>query len=109
MDLIGLLQEARENSNMFQLWGGAEDQCIGSMNNAILDLNKTRCFRNESPNQEDVYFWGNETWNHLLTAKRRGLMFARKFSSSHRGSMELLARIKTEVHGSASVSIVTIE
>eukprot|EP00980_Cylindrotheca_fusiformis_P023152 scaffold10199_cov146-Cylindrotheca_fusiformis.AAC.9 len=94
MYLIGLLDEARENVNMFQLWGGANNRCIGSMNNAILDQNETRCFRNESPNKEDMYFWGNRTWDHLLQAKQKGLMFARKFSSIHPGSLKLLERIR---------------
>jgi hypothetical protein len=99
MHAIGLLEEARKNTNMFQLWGGADNRCTGSMSNAILDLNETRCFRNESPNQEDaMYFWGNSTWDRVTHAKRQGIMFARKFSSSHHGSVQLLEKIQSELH-----------
>eukprot|EP00980_Cylindrotheca_fusiformis_P015282 scaffold4247_cov66-Cylindrotheca_fusiformis.AAC.23 len=98
MYLIGLLEEARENANMFQVWGGASYRCIGSMPNAILDQNETRCFRDESPDKEDLYFWGNTTWDHLLLAKQKGYMFARKFSSDHPGSLKLLERIRDELH-----------
>ena len=98
MDMIGLLEEARNRSNMFQLWGGENGKCVGSMNNAVLDLNENRCFRIETPGQSDMYFWGNQTWDNLLQAKQNGMMFARKFSSEQHDSLQLLEKIRTELH-----------
>ena len=112
MDLIGHLQEAKARTNMYQLWGGERNRCVGSMNNAILDMNDTRCFRDESlsldhvdgstttnnNNNNNIYIWGNSTWASLIRAKERGTLFARKFDSNHAGSVELLEKIKNEMH-----------
>ena len=99
MDILGLLEQAKENRNMFQLWGGDNKRCRGSMGNAVLDMDETRCFRNESPAEDELYVWGNSTWTSLVQAKQEGVMFVRKFHSNHDGSMELLKRIQRELHG----------
>ena len=98
MDMIGHLDEAKSNTNMFQLWGGKMGRCVATMQNAVLDLNETRCFRDENPITENLYFWGNSTWDHLVRAKERGILFARKFDSGHDGSVELLEKIESELH-----------
>jgi hypothetical protein len=99
MDLLGLLDEAKNKRSMYQLWGGDTDRCVGSMHNAVLDMDETRCFRFEHPDQDDtLYVWGNSTWNYLVRAKQEGVLFARKFRSDHNGSTELLHRIRTTLH-----------
>lgn len=98
MHIIGLLEEARNQSNMFQLWGGEEDKCVGSMNNAVLDLNENRCFRIEALGKDEMYFWGNQTWDNIVEAKKNGMMFARKFSSEQPDSIQLLEKIRKELH-----------
>ncbi|CAJ1956405.1 unnamed protein product [Cylindrotheca closterium] len=98
MDIIGFLHEARKQSNMFQLWGGEENNCVGSMNNAVLDLNENRCFRIEALGKAEMYFWGNQTWDNIVEAKKNGMMFARKFSSDQLDSIQLLEKIRKELH-----------
>jgi hypothetical protein len=105
MDVLGLLDEAKQRSCMFQLWGGSVNECKGSMQNAILDLNESRCFRHESLYSENMYFWGNQTWRNLVQARQNGLLFARKFSSSQDGSVQLLEKIKVELHGAQITGI----
>lgn len=98
MDILGLLEEARNRTCMFQLWGGALDKCEGSMQNAVLDMNETRCFRVESLEKENLYFWGNETWDNIVQSKQNGLLFTRKFDSNSIGSFQLLEKIRTNLH-----------
>jgi hypothetical protein len=98
MDILGLLDEAKENRNMFQLWGGDPNRCIGTISNAVLDMNETRCFRNESPGHKDLYVWGNSTWENLVQAKQQGVLFARKFHSNHTGSVHLMEQIRRVLH-----------
>lgn len=87
LDILGYRDTAMKNPSMFQVWGGAE-RCKGSMSNVVLSVNDSLCYRNEHPGY-DVYFWGNETLEHLKSAKDRGFLFARKFQSNDRNSTEL--------------------
>lgn len=99
LDLIGLLEEAKNQTSTWQTWGGY-NHCRGSMHNAVLSSNTSTCFRLEYPG-EDLYILGNETLHHLEQAKRQGFLFARKFRSDDEGSMRVLKEIKTRLHSRA--------
>lgn len=99
LDLIGLLQEAKNYTSAWQAWGGY-DRCRGSMHNAVLSSNTSTCFRLEYPGA-DLYILGNETLAHIEQAKRQGFLFARKFRSDDDASMEFLKGIKTRLHSRA--------
>jgi hypothetical protein len=99
MNVLGNLEEAKRNKGMFQVWGGDSQGCNGSMQNAVLDLNETRCFTSEDPDAGGRHFYGNEMWDRLVAAKKEGILFARKFRSSHKGSAELLQNIREQLHG----------
>ncbi len=98
MHILGFGDEAKKRRSMLQLWGGEVNRCSGSMSNAVLDLNADRCYRHEDPLYPSIYVWGNETWSQLLQAKENGILFARKFHSSQRGSVQLIERIRQELH-----------
>lgn len=104
MDILGVLDEAKERRSMYQLWGGYST-CRGSMQNAILEMDETICYRNENfhGNDGDLYFFGNRTWDSLIEARQQGTVFARKFHSDNVGSMQLLDKIVHEMHGTAPV------
>ena len=105
--ILGYGEEAMASAGMFQVWGG-KTTCQSSMNNAVLGMNHSICFKNEDAgllrsagykDGEPIYVWGSEILKELQKAKReRGYMFARKFKSSDEGSMELLERIRKEIH-----------
>jgi hypothetical protein len=101
MDVLGLLEEAKERRSVYQLWGGDSNRCRGTMQNAVLDTDETRCFRLENPDEEELYVWGNSTWDNLVKAKRNGVLFARKFHSDHEGSVNLLLDIRRRLHGNS--------
>ena len=110
--------DSLDAASMFQLWGGT-DQCQASMNNAVLTMNPQTCFRNEDAtlgsqgrnrtpqdnkkrrddeSSSALYMRGDQMFEALRQAKKRGFLFARKFRSDHAGSMELLQRIQSELH-----------
>jgi hypothetical protein len=95
-DLIGLLEEAKNQASTWQTWGGY-NHCRGTMHNAVLSSNTSTCFRLEYPGS-DLYIFGNETLTHLEEAKRQGFLFARKFRSDNDDSVEFLKEIKTRLH-----------
>jgi hypothetical protein len=107
--ILGYKNQALETASMFQVWGGGTT-CGGSMSNAVLSLNASLCFRTEDASKNvtisDVprkeggpfHFHGNEMLEALKNAKKRGLMFARKFNSQDPSSMELLRIIQSELH-----------
>jgi hypothetical protein len=103
MDVLGLLEEAKERRSMHQVWGGDSTRCRGTMQNAVLDTDETRCFRLENPDEEELYVWGNSTWDNLVKAKRNGVLFARKFHSEHEGSVNLLLDIRRRLHGNSTL------
>lgn len=101
LSFLGYAQEALEQSVMFQVWGG-ESSCQSSMKNAILELDSKSCYRIEDPGRIDpstAYFWGNEMWDQIVDARRRGILFARKFRSDKPSSVALRDRIRTELWG----------
>jgi hypothetical protein len=100
MDLIGLVDAAKKQFGVWQVWGG-HDNCRATMSNALLNTNPAKCFRLEDPNHEAMYISGNETLHHLQNAKRRGFLFARKFLSDDAPSMALLKTIETILHRSS--------
>jgi len=108
--IIGYQQQALEAASMFQLWGGGSN-CEGTLGNAVLSLNASFCFLNEDASENSTvlskeahiqgrpfYFPGNEMLDALKDAKKRGLMFARKFDSGDPRSVELLGIIQSELH-----------
>lgn len=107
--IIGYQKQALARASIFQVWGGKET-CGSSMNNAVLGVNASICFRNEDATEgsvyleknhvggDAVYFKGNETISILRKAKNRGFMFARKFSSEDSNSMKLLDLIEEKFH-----------
>jgi hypothetical protein len=99
LDLIGLLEEAKNHTSTWQTWGGY-NHCRGSMHNAVLSSNTSTCFRLEYPGS-DLYILGNETLTYLEQAKRQGFLFARKFRSDDDASTEFLKEIKTRLHSRA--------
>lgn len=104
MHLIGLGTEAlNEAGCMWQTWGGVSDKCQSSVNNAILTLNASTCFKVEDATlqrntTEPLYIYGNQVMEYLVDAKNRGFLFARKFDSSSKESMVLLEDIRTKLH-----------
>jgi hypothetical protein len=100
LNLIGLLEEAKNHTSTWQTWGGY-NHCRGSMHNAVLSSNTSTCFRLEYPGTDLLYFLGNETLTHLERAKRQGFLFARKFRSDDDASMDFLKEVKTRLHGRA--------
>jgi Core-2/I-Branching enzyme len=107
LHLVGLGDDAKTHTSMFQVWGGDTGRCRGSMNNAVLTQDDTSCFRSEYPRQSAAkserqhnafYFMGNETLHHLLQAKKEGFMFARKFDSDREESMTVLNDVIALMH-----------
>jgi hypothetical protein len=98
LDMIGYGEDALQQASMFQVWGG-ELECGSSMNNAVLSRNESLCYRNEYVDEDSLYFRGNQTWEYLQDARDRGMLFAHKFRSDDKGSMELLEMIRTEIWG----------
>jgi len=113
--IIGHGKEAMELPSMFQVWGGEPLCGDGSMKNAILNANATLCYRSDdvtkgslserqrgnfedTSNVENSYFRGNKLLEELRLAKERGFLFARKFASGDQSSLELLERIREEIH-----------
>jgi Core-2/I-Branching enzyme len=106
--IIGYKDHALEKASTFQVWGG-NITCAPSMNNAILRMNSSICYKSEdassgslalqaSQNQQiNIYIRGDEILHQIKVAKRRGFLFARKFSSEDKGSMQLLNYIQQEV------------
>jgi hypothetical protein len=106
--IIGYKDQALESASMFQVWGG-DTTCGTSMNNAVLSVNASICYKNEdatdiiheAPSKkvgDPVYLRGDEMVQALKNAKKRGFMFARKFKSEDPVSMELLGLIQKELH-----------
>jgi hypothetical protein len=96
LTLIGFHDQALSETSMFQVWGG-ETSCKSSMNNAILDRDPSLCYRIEDPGRADkstAYIWGHDLWEQLADARRRGFLFARKFTSDSEESQRLLADIR---------------
>lgn len=98
LSIIGFGEEALEQTSMFQVWGG-QSVCGGTMNNAVLSTNASLCFRSEDPgrNVTDLYFHGDEMWDYLVDAKRRGYLFARKFRTDNEDSMDLMSEIRSKL------------
>jgi hypothetical protein len=107
--IIGYGDMALDVASMFQLWGGS-NKCVSTMNNAILSLNSTLCYRTEdatagslaltiSRNEGDaIYIKGDQVFAQLKDAKRRGFLFARKFDSEDQGCLHLLEMIEHNLH-----------
>ena len=98
--IIGFEKEALQQTSMFQVWGGVSEECKSTMNNAVLDRNKTLCYKSEDPERPDTstpYFRGSELWGQLLDARRRHFLFARKFRSASEESQELVTAIQDEL------------
>jgi Core-2/I-Branching enzyme len=97
LSILGYREEALEQTSMFQAWGG-DTVCEGTMNNAVLSKNASLCYRSEDPARNTsttgLYFQGDETWDYLVDAKRRGFLFARKFQTESEDSMELMRDIR---------------
>jgi hypothetical protein len=110
LSMIGYVEQALEQTSMFQVWGGTDSfQCQGSMSNAVLSRNASICFRSEDPqrtntmfltnatttnNSNPMYFLGTAMWDHIVTAQRRGVIMARKFRSQHSESQQLMKDIQ---------------
>jgi len=100
LSMIGYAEDGlRQPPMMYQSWGGESSECVGTMNNAVLSRNASLCFRTEVVNATDLYYMGDQTWNKLVDAKKRGYLFARKFDSDRKDSMELLHGIRSEIWG----------
>ena len=100
LSICGFAEEALQQTSMFQLWGGTSEECKSSMNNAILDRNATLCFKSEDPGRIDPtssYFRGDQLWDHIVDARQRGFLFARKFSSQLPESKSLADKIRKEL------------
>ena len=113
-NIIGHGREAMEAASMFQVWGGEAKCGYGSMKNALLIPNATICYKSEDLTKENLsgrqqkdtedtsvensYFRGDRLLEELRLAKERGFLFARKFKSTDKRSLELLEMIKTSVH-----------
>jgi Core-2/I-Branching enzyme len=108
LSMLGYAREAMAHTSMFQVWGGYEDgACQTSMTNSVLSLNATLCFVIADPWYYDiskpknetkyVTFHGNETLKFLANAKRRGVMFARKFRSQSEDSKNLIQAIEAKL------------
>jgi hypothetical protein len=107
--IIGYKKQALEAASMFQVWGG-DSSCKSSMNNAVLSVNASLCFKTEDASENSkfskeshtegvpFYLYGNEMLAALKDAKNRGFMFARKFDSEDPSSAELLGIIQSELH-----------
>ena len=98
--MVGYVEEALAKTSAFQLWGGKEE-CQGSMNNAVLSLNTTLCYRTEAVYSTDMYFRGSQTLEQIRLAKMNGALFARKFRSGDIDSIRLMKDIQNEVWGSS--------
>mmetsp|Transcript_28567 Transcript_28567/g.61517 ORF Transcript_28567/g.61517 Transcript_28567/m.61517 type:complete len:627 (+) Transcript_28567:133-2013(+) len=117
--IIGHGAEAMEAASMFQVWGGEPKCGNGSMKNALLKPNATICYKSEDltkqfvlerhsrPNDsrrifiddvEHTFFRGDKLLEELRLAKQQGVLFARKFKSSDRESLELIEMIKRNIH-----------
>lgn len=91
--IVGFVHDALTKTSVFQLWGGGEE-CQGSMNNAVLSLNNSLCYRTEAVYATEMYFRGSETLSQLQAAKERGTLFARKFRSNDGDSIRLMKDIQ---------------
>jgi hypothetical protein len=107
MFLIGVGQEALDEPGaVWQLWGGSKSlTCESSVNNAILTTNSSTCFKVEDATRGMVrmdgtafYIHGDRILPFLKDAKKRGFLFARKFQSNNKESMDLLETIRNEIH-----------
>ncbi len=107
MFLIGVGQEALDEPGaVWQVWGGSKSlTCESSVNNAILTTNSSTCFKVEDATRGMVrmdgtafYIHGDRILPFLKDAKKRGFLFARKFQSNNKESMDLLETIRNEIH-----------
>lgn len=98
--MVGYVEEALAKTSAFQLWGGKEE-CQGSMNNAVLSLNTSLCYRTEAVYSTETYFRGSHTLEQIRLAKKNGALFARKFRSEDIDSIRLMKYIQNEVWGSS--------
>ncbi|KAG7362232.1 core-2/I-branching enzyme [Nitzschia inconspicua] len=121
--MMGLLEQAKENYSMFQLWGapavsaaGSTESvpCHGGMKNSVLEINTHphSCYRSEhaydwvedrpedGPMRSKATFMMNatEVWERLVEAKSRGTLFARKFHSSNEQSVLMIQKVVQELH-----------
>jgi len=121
LSMIGLAPDdtfLQQPPMMFQAWGGETSECVGSMSNAVLSTNASLCFRSEDPIQNNIsdnsnasaeqqqqqqqrplYYRGDQMWEKLVDARRRGFFFARKFRSDRADSVQLRHDIQTELWG----------
>ena len=109
MFLIGVGQEALDKPGaVWQVWGGSNSlTCESSVNNAILTTNSSTCFKVEDATRgmdrmdgTTFYIHGDRILPLLKDAKKRGFLFARKFESNNKESMDLLETIRNEIHNS---------
>jgi Core-2/I-Branching enzyme len=124
MNLLGFLDQAKDNYSMFQLWGAptlkaadpsasASAACQGGMKNSVLEINMYPhpCYKSEHAYeyqqnalgnivQDRTPFLMNATgvWERIVEAKSRGVLFARKFHSDNERSLLMLQRIVQELH-----------
>jgi hypothetical protein len=101
LELLGYGDEAREQSSIFQVWGGVDAHCRIQMKNALLSQNASLCYRSEdattTSSETSLVFYGNETLELLKLAKNRGILFARKFHSEDEASVSVLRAIQEEI------------
>jgi hypothetical protein len=108
-----------EAASMFQVWGGVSSTCgAGSMQNAVLRLNATICYKSEDATKGNIverqkigledsdaanaFFRGDRLVEELRLAKERGFLFARKFKSGgDRNSLKLIEMIKKNIHNNS--------
>lgn len=119
---IDAMKEAKTNTAMFQLWGGAkgDGNCEDILQDAptestVLTSDKSTCYRIEHPlvtkavlnpnstTEEDWNiprrkrtFRGGDVMKHIRNARKAGFLFARRFDSKNKHSMTVLGDIERE-------------
>jgi Core-2/I-Branching enzyme len=76
----------------------ADERAIGIVNATLEAQHRPDGITRTKPVQFSLYIRGHEIMHYLRDARRRGFLFARKFDSTHGGSMVFLQRIVQEMH-----------
>jgi hypothetical protein len=114
MDMLELLHQAKENYSMFQVWGRpaiidqekkrgkrSSSKCEGGMKNSVLELNDYphACYKSEHTYLNGANMMNaSQVMEGLVQAKKRGILFARKFHSDNPNSVHLRDAIVRELH-----------
>ena len=101
MNVIGLAEEALSIGSMLQFWSGLP-QCNYTMSNALLTSEDTSCYLlgdySARVQWNTSRVQGPYLQKYLVKAKEIGFLFARKFDSTDRGSVQLRMWIRKYLH-----------